>query len=438
MCYLKRSAAAMFLALAFFIFCSPEVKAQFPVPNCVCAECGKPCGQGHKTSCSYYVKPGPGREPREPSPRPESNTNISIRHSNAGYEYEKAGNWMAAENEYRKAIQYYPNWYGYHFVLARVFANQGRYNDAIQSYKQSIALNPRYSSAYNNIGVILSNNLDRDEEAEQWFLKAHQLDPTDSFARNNLVRTVKRIRQKVLDNNFSRAFYLSEKGESAKAESLWRKYLLVNPNNANAWNNLGATLAQQRRYLAAEAAYREAVRLDPSHGKQADNLKKLMESDDRGNSLKQLMAASEQGMIATKELDMEAMKGRAMSCFDFNEDATKTIRCAYSKDSPAAIALFAPRDTRQLITEAPPELKKDPKFIELAKENERLEKDYGEAYDALQELLKREDSGQGSTGMTDVLIAEQKQKLSTIKNEQNFNEVKIQERYVDLGFRPPK
>jgi len=412
----------MFFALVFFIFCSVEVQAQaFPEPNCV-REDGTPCFGG-------------GTGPREPSPRPESNTNISIRHFNAGYEYEKAGNWTAAENEYRMAIQYYPDWGGYHFKLAYMLEKQGRYNEAIQSYKQKIALNPRDSTTYNSIGVILFNNLGRWEEAEKWFLAAHQRNPTDSLARDNLILTVKRIRQKVSDNTFNRAIDLMEKGERAKAESLWRKQLLVNPNDAGAWKNLGVTLAGQGRWLAAEAALREAVQLDPSNIR---GLRIIMESAERGNALKELMAANEQGLMATKELNMEAMRGRAMSCFDFNEDATKTIRCAYSKDSSATIAFFAPRATSQLITGAPPELKKYPKFIELAKENKRLEKDYGEACDALQKLLKRKDSGQVSTGMTDVLVAEQKQKLSAIKNEKDFNEVKIQESYVDLGFRPPK
>ena len=31
-------------------------KAEAPEPNCVCAECEKPCGSGHATWCSSYSK----------------------------------------------------------------------------------------------------------------------------------------------------------------------------------------------------------------------------------------------------------------------------------------------------------------------------------------------------------------------------------------------
>lgn len=31
-----------------------NVNTQIPTPNCVCAECGYPCGSGHSSSCPYY------------------------------------------------------------------------------------------------------------------------------------------------------------------------------------------------------------------------------------------------------------------------------------------------------------------------------------------------------------------------------------------------
>lgn len=421
--------------VCFFLFAVTQVvilnSTDTALAESACAQLGiscRPTGGGG----SSPREPRAPREPREP--REPSNTEKANQHLHNGYEYEKAGNWRAAEYEYRQAINLEPNWYGYRSALARVFENQGYYDEAIQLYKQSITLNPKNAESYGHIGVILFNNLQRYEEAEQYFLDAHRIDPEDPQEKNNLIFTVNRLSNDTWNNVHYKSVNLFKSGKFAEAEALFRKILLADPSNARDWSNLGAALENQGRYLAAEAAYREAIRRDPTFQLAADNMKQLRESDGHKNALKGLIAASEQGAMAKKELDMEAMKGRAMSCFDFNEDATKTIRCSYSTDRLGEMSVFLPTPTPQpvepvLPAEVKAKLEKDPSYVGLREKKRTLEKKYKEKLDALQVAVQTnpQAAGNKSESATDLMISEYKDKLAKEKEEQEAIDRKMKE-----------
>lgn len=48
------TASALFLSL--LVSGSPRAFAAQPEPQCVCAECGTPCGSGHTSTCSSRPK----------------------------------------------------------------------------------------------------------------------------------------------------------------------------------------------------------------------------------------------------------------------------------------------------------------------------------------------------------------------------------------------
>ncbi len=50
-----------------------------------------------------------------------------------------------------------------------------------------------------------------------------------------------------------------------EAEAAFREAIRLDPANADAHGNLGIVLGELKRYREAEAAFREAIRLDPAN-----------------------------------------------------------------------------------------------------------------------------------------------------------------------------
>ncbi|MDQ2804972.1 MAG: hypothetical protein M3Y41_20715, partial [Pseudomonadota bacterium] len=60
------------------------------------------------------------------------------------------------------------------------------------------------------------------------------------------------------------------------AEAAYREAIRLDPGNADAHNDLGYLFVIVDRPLEAEAAYREAIRLNPRHAEAHDNLERLL------------------------------------------------------------------------------------------------------------------------------------------------------------------
>lgn len=71
---------------------------------------------------------------------------------------------------------------------------------------------------------------------------------------------------------------LLEQGRYAEAESYLRQAIAINPT-ALSYNNLGVALDRQGRVEEAKEAWRNALRLDPSHELARKNLRKIEESE---------------------------------------------------------------------------------------------------------------------------------------------------------------
>ncbi len=409
--------------LFLFLFFAAVSLAKQGMSFCVNSEVGDACFQDPQQYSHDSYRPHYSA-PRGPSPE-----EIEEQHYKWGKQYMDAGNWAAAEKEFRLAIQYDPKWWGYRFDLAYVLEQEGRNDEAIGQYKTSISLRPS-AAAYNNIGVILYSEGQR-EEAEDWYGAALKLNPDYSRARTNLIDAVNYGKQTELSAMFKQAYDSINKGQYAKAEFILRKYLLVNPGDADAWNNLGVALDNQGRFLAAEAAYREAVRLAPSNKTNTDNLADLLASSSRTEAMQELMAAKQQGENAANAESDEAAKGTAMVCFDDSRG------CSYTSGHQEEAAVYAPRETDNGIPlQIPEQFKKDPQLRQLQSDGEKLDKDYKKTYDAVQQLWSEVDKGQGDKGTLEVLLAEQRNRLTVLKSEQRVNEIKKEKRYADLGFKP--
>ena len=63
---------------------------------------------------------------------------------------------------------------------------------------------------------------------------------------------------------FEKAQELQRAGKLADAEKVYRSFLRQHPNSAEAYGNLGVTLAGEAKLPEAVVAYRSALRLNPA------------------------------------------------------------------------------------------------------------------------------------------------------------------------------
>jgi superkiller protein 3 len=75
-----------------------------------------------------------------------------------------------------------------------------------------------------------------------------------------------------IDELFQRGNAAQETGNYSQAEAIWRQVIRIDPNNANAYYNLGIALRRQKKLDEAVAAYRQAIALNPKDAKAYNNL----------------------------------------------------------------------------------------------------------------------------------------------------------------------
>jgi len=120
---------------------------------------------------------------------------------------------------------------------------QGDSESAVLAFCKAIALNPNYSPAYNNLGLILRNT-ERLAEAEACFRRAIDLNPDDPSTYNNL------------------GLVLMDLGHLDKAEDCFHRAIELNPHQPQFYNNLGTMWEEKSCLPEAQAAYCRAIELD--------------------------------------------------------------------------------------------------------------------------------------------------------------------------------
>ena len=134
--------------------------------------------------------------------------------------------------------------YELHYNLGHVLHQQGNLVDAVESYRQTIALNPDYVNAYHSLGVTMDEQ-GQSVAAIEYYRQAIVLDPIYVKAYNNL------------------GCALAKLDRLEEAIRVYQQAIAIQPGWAILHNNLGQALFDSDP-VAAVAAYREAIRLQPS------------------------------------------------------------------------------------------------------------------------------------------------------------------------------
>ncbi|MBK3797843.1 tetratricopeptide repeat protein [Azospirillum brasilense] len=139
------------------------------------------------------------------------------------------------------------------YAEANALASDGLAAEAEAAYRRTLALNPRFAEAHNNLGNVL-RALDRVEEAVAAYREALACGLDHPLVHYNLASALKAA------------------GDAAPAERHFRRALVEEPAYAEAFNNLANLLRDGDRLTESAMAYRRALALRPGWDEAHDNL----------------------------------------------------------------------------------------------------------------------------------------------------------------------
>ena len=178
-----------------------------------------------------------------------------------------------------------------HNNIGRALTRLGRLTDAIASYEQALRLDPRYAIGHNNLGLALHEQ-GAHELAIEHYARALEIDPSFAEAHSNLgnaLQATKRFTEAVesyeraLKLGGSRAEILSNCGSALlsamraeEALHYCERAVLLKPDFAEAYNNLGGAYRKLQRLDEAIAACERALELRPGYATALSNLGGIM------------------------------------------------------------------------------------------------------------------------------------------------------------------
>ena len=128
------------------------------------------------------------------------------------------------------------------FGLGYVFSLQKMNVEALAAFEKAIEINPQYSSAWYNKGVMLGK-LDRPEEALTAYEKGIEINHQDSEAW------------------YGKGFMLRKLNRTEQALAAFDEAIKLNPQHSKAWYNKGLALKALHRETEEEEAFSRAKEL---------------------------------------------------------------------------------------------------------------------------------------------------------------------------------
>ncbi|KAG8245339.1 Protein O-mannosyl-transferase tmtc2 [Homalodisca vitripennis] len=204
------------------------------------------------------------------------------------------GRYMDAVSVYREAVDMIPAHYQpqvLYNLLGESLSRLGHHDEAEVWYKAALDAKPDHVPAHITYGKHLARNKTRIPEAEQWFIKAQKLAPSDPSvyqqygqmlsvqARHEEAAQQYMHAAQLAPQNYElvlgAATALRQASRYSLAETFYRRAVSLRPNDSSSHSNLGAMLHLSGKLTEAAACYREALRIDPDDVTTLTNLHKL-------------------------------------------------------------------------------------------------------------------------------------------------------------------
>ncbi len=200
-------------------------------------------------------------------------------------------------------ISAYPDYPDVHHALGCAFSLADNYDEAINSFKRAIELNPDYIEAYVDMAIV-QNELCKFEDAKQSFEKAAALETKEKGLSPQLRAKLAHIYTQLGDTYYELQEYQKAKDEYRRgiemsssfvdiklklakthlqlsehpdAERLLSEILKRNQNYFEARTTLGLCYYRQQRFFEAQKHWQEVLEADPGNIKAKSYLNMLKE-----------------------------------------------------------------------------------------------------------------------------------------------------------------
>lgn len=170
----------------------------------------------------------------------------SIIYYNLGNAYFKQGDYQEAIDSYREALLINPALDGAKENTARALMWLGRFEEATEYFKKLCGSDPGNFRAHLNLGTIYSD-IKRYDEAIEELNEAIRLNPDSKLAYHALGRVCVKT------------------GRYDEAVKIYNKYISKYPGEYKAYYNMGMALYNQNKNEEAIAAFRKAVEIEPDY-----------------------------------------------------------------------------------------------------------------------------------------------------------------------------
>ncbi len=159
--------------------------------------------------------------------------------------WRQTGYWRDSETLWTRTIECTHDNFNARNYLGMAMLQQGRTEEAIDQFRESLRINAVNEFAEDGLGDALLQQ-GHTEEAIVHFRASSQIDPSLVVNYSNL------------------GVALFRQGHTEEAIAEWRKALQIDPSSASAHNNLGTAFLQQGHTEEAIAEHQEALRLNPN------------------------------------------------------------------------------------------------------------------------------------------------------------------------------
>lgn len=188
----------------------------------------------------------------------------------------QAGDWAMAESACRETLQRFPQENNLSCLLGAVLIRQQRAAEAETLLRSVVARVPDFAKAHDELAnALLAQNLP--EQAVESLRRVIELDPDNPLARAKLgeIRTVlgdsaERSEEDpagiaAAEGKLLKAAQHRDAGQLREAEALYQAVLATEPDNARVYQLLGNLAVLQRQFGDAEILFKRAVTLDPEN-----------------------------------------------------------------------------------------------------------------------------------------------------------------------------
>ena len=174
-----------------------------------------------------------------------------------------------AENLTKKLIKENSNIVFLYNLLGLTLTQQGKFEQALESYEKGIKVDPKFAMIYNNLGLLYSHQKNDFIKAEKYYKKSIDLNQKIPEPYNNLATVYKSTDR------------LKEAIES------YNKAIEINPKFVHAYHNLGNIYLSQGKFEQAKKNFEQAIEIDPSYSDAHRTLSRLINySDNNSHFLK--------------------------------------------------------------------------------------------------------------------------------------------------------